>query len=77
MQPAVLSRDEFAFLRTWMAANPAALPAEVRTLMSRVCELYHRLATDKAASRDVLRTLQMAMGLIPTSERGSQLLEKR
>jgi hypothetical protein len=74
---AALSADEFAALKTWVAENKQALPSPIGAMIERMIALYAKLASEKKNTSDVVRTLRMAMGIIPTSERGKQLLDEK
>lgn len=72
-----LTHAEFDALKAWIQANNTDWPEPIGALLGRLIALYEKLANDKKRARDVLKTLRMAMGIDPTSERGQQLLSKR
>ena len=71
-----LTQAEFEELRTWSETNGGAWPEQIQASLQRLFAVYQSLAHDKKKAADVLKTLRMAMGLEPKSERGSQALEK-
>lgn len=75
--PAALTHDEFSVLKAWVDEHKAEWPEPIRVIHERLIALYQKLAGDKKKAADVLKTLRMAMGIDPTSERGKQLLSKR
>ncbi len=77
MTPAALTHAEFDALKAFIDANKDKWPEPIRSLFERLIHLYQSLAKDKKKAADVLTTLRMAMGTIPTSERGKQLLEQK
>jgi hypothetical protein len=77
LTPAALTQTEFEVLKAWIDHNKGEWPVSVRTILERLIALYAQLAGDKRKANEVLITLKMAMGIIPTSERGKQLLSKR
>jgi len=74
--PKALTSPEFDALKAWIDENKAVWPEPIQALLGRLIALYQKLANDKSNASDVLKTLRMAMGIVPTSERGKQLLEK-
>ncbi len=77
MTTAALTHSEFDALKAFIDANSEEWPEAIRALFDRLVTLYEKLAGDKKKAADVLKTLRMAMGIDPTSERGKQLLSKR
>lgn len=72
----VLTQKEFTELETWLSSHKEEMPASIGAIISRMMALYLVLAKAQAKSKDILSQLRMAMGLIPKSEKGSQLSEK-
>lgn len=72
-----LSQAEIAEVSAYIEMHKAQWPAHIAQMLERLLALYRTLAGNERKSREVLKTLRMAMGIIPTSERGSQLLSPR
>lgn len=77
MTPAALTHAEFDALKDFIDANTADWPEPIRAIHQRLIALYQKLASDKKKAADILKTLRMAMGIDPTSERGKQLLSPK
>jgi hypothetical protein len=76
MSSDALTWSEFELLSSWKKENEHAWTDDVRAALERLMALYLKLTKDRKAASDTLRSLWMAMGIIPKSERGAQLLEK-
>lgn len=77
MTPAALTHAEFDALKAFIDANREQWPEAIQSIFDRLISLYQKLASDKKKASDVLKTLRMAMGIDPTSERGKQLLSSK
>ena len=74
---AALTQAEIDDVKAFLEGNDHDWPDGIHAILGRLIALYVMLANAKKKSGDILRTLRMAMGIIPTSERGKQLLTKR
>lgn len=77
MAPVALTQAELDDLKAFLEGNDANLPPGIRQIMDRLIALYLMLMNTKKKASDILKTLRLAMGITPTSERGKQLLSKR
>lgn len=76
MTPAALTQAELDDLKAFLGERKADWPAGIYATMERLIALYLTLINAKNKAGDLLKTLRMAMGIIPKSERGKQLLSK-
>jgi hypothetical protein len=74
---AALTQAEFDELRAYVTEHKDVWPSHITQLLERLLALYRTLAQDKRKAAEVVKTLRMAMGIIPKSERGAQLLSPR
>lgn len=77
LTPTALTHAEFDAIKAFIDVNKDQWPEAIRSLFDRLIALYQKLAGDKKKAADVLKTLRMAMGIDPTSERGKQLLASK
>jgi hypothetical protein len=75
--PAALTQAEIDELSAFFDDHRTVLPERICANLGRLIALYLTLINAKKKAGDILTTLRMAMGIIPTSERGKQLLSKR
>jgi hypothetical protein len=75
--PAALTHAELDELSAFFDANKTEWPESICVILGRLIALYLTLINARKKAGDILKTLRMAMGILPTSERGKQLLAKR
>jgi hypothetical protein len=73
MSTPALSQAEYEILYTWSCS----VDEPVRSLQIRLLNLYKDLAHDQRKAAEMLKAMRLAMGLIPKSERGLQILENK
>ena len=69
-------QEDYQALRTWFEENRSELPEKISRSLEAVIALYQSLSLEKEKSRDILRSMRLAMGLIPKSEKGSLLTKQ-
>lgn len=67
-----LNKNQFDTLKVW-AETSNQIPTEIRPLLKSLIAVYSALLFGKSRAKYVLAELRKAMGLIPKSEKGSQL----
>ncbi len=68
-----LSPAEFEELSLWMKSQNMEISTRVKSLIIRLCSSYEALLLNQKNSSQLLKSLRIAMGIIPSSEKGSQL----
>jgi len=74
--PVALTQAELDILKAFLEADNSHLPDGIRQIFDRLIALYLMLINTKKKASDILKTLRIAMGIEPSSERGKQLLTK-
>jgi hypothetical protein len=69
-----VTEAEFDQVKAWLASQPVGLPEPLRLVIERLLLQYLWLLKSAARAKETLRTLRVAMGFIPKSERGAQLI---
>src|SRR5580700_6623202 len=64
------SREDLQELSGWLSKNKSELPLRVGETMANVLNVLAGLAQSQAKSRETLKRLREAMGIVPKSERG-------
>lgn len=67
----MLTAEEFEKLIEWKKS--CSNPDVIESLFVQLIEDYTNLIHNKKKSADILKALRQSMGILPTSERGSQL----
>lgn len=70
---APLSQSEFEEIKDWLAGHQDAMPAHTLALFRRLMAVYEALAHKSRQASQTLQTLRTLMGILPSSEKGSQL----
>lgn len=70
-----LDADEFRELNIWFQEHSDILPVPIRSLQIRLLDIYSKLTADKKQQKKLLAELNKLMGLVASSEKGSN--EKR
>lgn len=71
-----LTRADLDELCGWVSAQGDAWPERMRGHFDLLVAQHLELLKDAKRASDTLLAMKLAMGLIPKSERGSQLLQK-
>ena len=71
-----LTQADLGELCGWVSANDASWPERIRKHFERLIVQHFDLLKDTKRASETLMAMKLAMGLIPSSERGSQVLEK-
>jgi hypothetical protein len=71
--PQALSPSEFEELKHWFEKH--SLPEPIHTLQKRLLDTYSNLTGDKKKQKKLLAEINLLMGLVSSSEKGSS--EKR
>lgn len=69
-----VTQAEYEQVKSWLASKPAGLPEALRLILERLLNQYLWLLRGATRARDTLQMLRIAMGFIPKSERGRQLV---
>jgi hypothetical protein len=70
-----LTKVELEELAAWMSHHPGDLPESVAGLLMRMIAVYSDLTSrGDVRAKQTLHQLRMAMGIVPKSEKGSQIL---
>jgi hypothetical protein len=57
-------------LKTWAGENKSVLPPPESKTLGQVLDVYDELSQSKKRSRETLKRLREALGILPKSERG-------
>lgn len=73
MKTTAISKQEFDELTKWLKESNADLPLEIANNLQKLFAVYINLNLGATRSKQTLAELRRAMGILPKSEKGSQL----
>lgn len=71
-----LTRADLDELIEWVTVNSSMWPTRIKGHFERLVAQHLELLKESKRASETLLAMKLAMGLIPSSERGSQILQK-